>query len=132
MLVRGQLTAADYLDGSAAATSTEVETLRQKIACVEDKQLTADYHDPAKRTIANALTVELDGGETLEEVLVEAPLGHRLRREEAKPEIMSKYERHLRGALEAGPVQELLGIGGDYERLVGMEVDEYMDHYHRP
>jgi 2-methylcitrate dehydratase len=95
MLVFNRLEATDYTDGGEAATSQLVESLRQRIACVEDPQLTKDYHDPSKRTIANALTVTLKDGTVLDEVLVEAPLGHRLRREEAKPEILSKFKRHI-------------------------------------
>ena len=33
-----------------------------KWICVEDTQFTKDYHDPEKRSIANALTVELNDG----------------------------------------------------------------------
>jgi 2-methylcitrate dehydratase len=95
MFVFDRLEATDYVDGGEAATSPLVESLRQRIACVEDPQFTRDYHDPAKRTIANALTVMLKDGTVLDEVVVEAPLGHRLRREEAKPEILAKYKYHL-------------------------------------
>lgn len=101
MLVFNRLEATDYTDGGEAATSPLVESLRQKIKCVEDPQLTADYHDPSKRTIANALTVTLKDGTVLDEVLVEAPLGHRLRREEAKPEILKKFERHISTHLQS-------------------------------
>merc|ERR1712072_1532287 len=59
-------------DGSEAATSPLVESLRQRIKCVEDPQFTKDYHDPSKRTISNALTVRLKDGTTLEEEVVEA------------------------------------------------------------
>jgi 2-methylcitrate dehydratase len=95
MFVFNRLVATDYTDGGEAATSPLLESLRQRIECVEDPQLTKDYHDPAKRTIANALTVTLKDGTVLDEVLVEAPLGHRLRREEAKPEILKKYKNHI-------------------------------------
>lgn len=95
MLVFDRLEASDYPDGSEAATSELVESLRKRIKCVEDPQFTKDYHDPEKRTIANALTVTLKDGTVLEEEVVEAPLGHKLRREEAKPEILKKYQRHL-------------------------------------
>jgi 2-methylcitrate dehydratase len=95
MFVFNRLVATDYTDGGEAATSPLLESLRQRIKCVEDPQLTKDYHDPAKRTIANALTVKLKDGTVLDEVLVEAPLGHRLRREEAKPEILKKYKNHI-------------------------------------
>lgn len=132
MLVFNRLEATDYTDGGEAATSPLVEDLRKRIACKEDPQLTADYHDPAKRTIANALTVTLKDGTVLDEVLVEAPLGHRLRREEAKPEILKKYKRHLEPHFSADKVQELVTLGQDASKLDNMDVDEYVDLYHKP
>ena len=129
MLVFGRLEATDYTDGSEAATSPLVESLRKKMRCVEDPQFTKDYHDPALRTIANALTVELEDGTVLDEVVVEAPLGHRLRREEAKPEILAKYKRHLEHHFSADKVKELVELGLDGKKLEGMDVDEYVDLY---
>jgi 2-methylcitrate dehydratase len=129
MLVFGRLQATDYVDGSEAATSELVESLRKKIKCIEDPQYTKDYHDPALRTIANALTVELNDGTVLDEVAVEAPLGHRLRREEAKPEILAKYKRHLEPHFAEGKVKELVELGIDGKKLEAMAVDEYVDLY---
>lgn len=129
MLVFGRLTAGDYPDGSEAATSELVETLRKTIKCVEDPQFTTDYHDPALRTISNALTVELKDGTVLEEVVVEAPLGHRLRREEAKPEILAKYKRHLEPHFSADKVQQLIDLGLDSKKLDATPIDEYVDLY---
>jgi 2-methylcitrate dehydratase len=129
MLVYGRLEATDYTDGGEAATSPLVESLRKKIACVEDAQFTKDYHDPALRTIPNALTVTLNDGTVLEEVVVEAPLGHRLRREEAKPEILAKYKRHLGPHFGEAKVKELVELGNDAKRLENMAVDEYVDLY---
>ncbi len=34
------------------------DALREKINCFEDPAFTADYHDPEKRAIANAITLE--------------------------------------------------------------------------
>ncbi|EFQ26577.1 2-methylcitrate dehydratase [Colletotrichum graminicola] len=129
MLVFGRLEATDYVDGSEAATSPLVESLRQKFKCVEDPQFTKDYHDPALRTISNALTVELNDGTVLEEVVVEAPLGHRLRREEAKPEILKKYKRHLEPHFDAGKVKHLVDLGLNPKELEATPVDEYVDLY---
>ena len=129
MLVFGRLHATDYTDGSEAATSPLVEELRRSISCVEDAEFTRAYHDPNMRTIPNALTVTLKDGTVLEESVVEAPLGHKLRREEAKPEILEKFERHLGPHFEAGKVKELVELGKDKERLENMGVDEYMDLY---
>merc|ERR1712000_145385 len=129
MLVFGRLEATDYTDGGEAATSPLVESLRQKIACVEDPQYTQDYHNPELRTISNALTVELNDGTILDEVAVEAPLGHRLRRDEAKPVILEKYKRHLKPHLSESRVDELVKLSQDSGRLDKMTVDEYVDLY---
>ncbi|KAJ5783934.1 uncharacterized protein N7518_009611 [Penicillium psychrosexuale] len=129
MLVFGRLTASDYADGSEAATSPLLESLRKKIRCVEDPKFTTDYHDPTKRTIPNALTVTLNDGTVLEEVVVEAPLGHRLRREEAKPEILAKYKRHIEAHFDKARVDELLKLGWDRSQLENYDVDQYVDLY---
>jgi len=129
MFVFNRLEATDYTDSSEAAQSELVESLRRRIKCVEDPQFTADYHDPEKRTIANALRVVLDDGTEIEEEVVEAPLGHRLRREEAKPEILAKYERHLGPHFDQSRVKELVDLGNDAEKLYAMEVDQYVDLY---
>lgn len=127
MLVFNRLEATDYTDGGEAATSPLVESLRQSISCVEDPEFTKAYHNPDMRTIPNALTVTLKDGSVLEETVVEAPLGHKLRREEAKPEILAKFERHLRPHFDKGRVEHLMTLAQDKENLEGMGVDEFMD-----
>ena len=54
----GRLTAGDYEDD--IARDPRIDALRDKIVCVEDPAYTRDYHDPDKRSIANALTVEFN------------------------------------------------------------------------
>jgi len=129
MLVFNRLEASDYTDGSEAATSGLVESLRRRIKCVEDPQFTKDYHDPAKRNIPNALVVELDDGTVLDEVVVEAPLGHKTRREEAKPEILAKFKRHVTPHYDQHRVEELVALHNDQKALEEMAVDKYMDLY---
>jgi len=129
MFAFDRLEATDYVDGGEAATSPLVESLRQRIACVEDPQFTRDYHDPAKRTIANALTVTLKDGQVLEEMVVEAPLGHRLRRAEAKPEILAKYKFHLAPHYSEEHVKKLVDLGLSYKDLAETDVDTYVDMY---
>ena len=129
MLCFNRLEATDYLDGSEAASSQLLDDLRKKIKCVEDPQFTKDYHDPSLRTISNALTVTLNDGTVLDEVVVEAPLGHRLRRDEAKPEILAKYKRHLGHHFNDSQIKEFVELGTDASKLDSMEVDKYMDLY---
>ena len=129
MLVFNRLEATDYIDGSEAASSPLVESLRRRIECVEDPQFTLDYHDPNKRTMANALTARLNDGTVLHEEVVEAPLGHRLRREEAKPEILAKYKQHLEPHFPSDKVKQLVELHDDAKQLENMDVDTYVDLY---
>jgi len=64
--------------------------------CVEDATFSAEYHDPDKRFIGNALTVTLNDGTVLDEVAIDYPVGHRLRRDEGEPLLRAKFERHIR------------------------------------
>ncbi|HEY2338089.1 MAG TPA: bifunctional 2-methylcitrate dehydratase/aconitate hydratase, partial [Burkholderiales bacterium] len=82
-LLFGRLTAADYEDG--VAKDARIDRLRDKIICVEDKKFSRDYHDPKKRSIANALTVEFKDRTKLKEVVCEYPIGHKRRRKEGMP-----------------------------------------------
>jgi 2-methylcitrate dehydratase len=92
-LIFGRLTAADYEDD--VAYDPRIDALRDKIECVEDKNFTKDYHDPAKRSIANALTVEFKDGKKLKEVVVEYPIGHKRRRKEGMPVLVEKFRTNL-------------------------------------
>lgn len=92
-LILGRLTAADYEDEVAA--DVRIDALRDKITCYENAQFTTDYHDPEKRAIANALTVELKDGTVLQEVVVEYPIGHPRRRDEGIPKLIEKYKLNV-------------------------------------
>lgn len=129
MLVFNRLLATDYTDGSEAAMSELVESLRTRISCVEDPSFTESYHNPDMRSIPNALKVTLNDGTVIEEVVVKAPLGHKFRREEAKPEVLDKYKRHLGPHFDDAKIENLTKLGADKEKLESMKVDEYMDLY---
>ena len=89
----GRLTARDYEDEIAA--DPRIDALREKIVCVEDAGYSADYHDPEKRSIANAVTVEFNDGTSFAEVAVEYPIGHARRRTEGIPLLIEKYKTNL-------------------------------------
>ena len=126
-LLLGRLTAADYEDGVAA--DPRIDALRERIVCMEDPGFTADYHDPEKRSIANALTVEFDDGSALPEVVVEYPLGHRRRRAEGIPLLAAKFRAALARRFPPGRQQQILDASLDASRLEAMPVREYVDLY---
>ena len=125
-LLFGRLTAADYED--AVAADARIDALRAKVECVEEPQFTKDYHDPEKRSIANALRVELLDGTVLEET-VEYPIGHRRRREEGMPLLVEKFKTNLRRRFCAEQQERILAASLDHERLEQMPVSEYVDLY---
>lgn len=126
-LLSGRLTAEDYEDKAAA--DPRIDALRDKIVCVEDPQCTADYHDPDRRSIANALTVELNDGTVLPEVAVEYPLGHKRRRAEGIPLLVEKFRTNLARRFPARQQQAILAVSLDQARLEAMPVNEYVDLY---
>ncbi|MDE2407881.1 MAG: bifunctional 2-methylcitrate dehydratase/aconitate hydratase [Xanthomonadaceae bacterium] len=124
-LLFGRLTAADYEDDVAA--DPRIDALRARIRCVEEPQFTADYHDPDKRSIANGLTVHFKDGGTLDEVLVEYPIGHPRRRDEGLPLLEQKFRRNLARRFDAERQQRILDVALDQARLEAMPVREFMD-----
>ncbi|NYT65852.1 bifunctional 2-methylcitrate dehydratase/aconitate hydratase [Alcaligenaceae bacterium] len=126
-LIFGRLTAADYEDN--VASDPRIDALRAKIVCVEDPTLTTDYHDPDKRSIANALTLELHDGSQLPEVLCEYPIGHRRRREQGLSLLEEKFRINLARRFPAKQQQRILDVSLDLSRLEAMPVHEYIDLY---
>ena len=125
-LIFGRLTAADYED--KVAGDQRIDALRAKVQCVEEPAFTADYHDPDKRSIANALRIELTDGTILEET-VEYPIGHRRRRNEGLPLLVEKFKTNLRRRFPEEQQAQILDVSLDTERLQSMPVNEYVDLY---
>ena len=124
-LIFGRLTARDYEDNIAA--DPRIDALRERIICVEDTTFTADYHDPAKRSIANALTIEFNDGSILGEEVVEYPIGHARRREAGIPLLIEKYRTNLARIFDAPTAAKILSLSMDYETLITTPVNEFMD-----
>jgi 2-methylcitrate dehydratase len=129
-LIFGRLTARDYEDD--VASDARIDTLREKITCVEDTSYSADYHDPAKRSIANAITIELNDGTVLDEVAVEYPIGHARRRSEGIPLLIEKFKINLNRIYEKGQQDKILALSLDYDKLSSTPVNEFMDMLARP
>ncbi len=126
-LLHGRLTASDYED--AVAADPRIDALRERIECVEDPQFTADYHDPDKRSIANALSVRLKDGSTLPEVVVEYPIGHKRRRADGIPLLEAKFRTNLARRFAAKQQHAIAHASLDTARLAQMPVHEYVDLY---
>ena len=126
-LIFGRLTAGDYED--SIAVDARIDVLRDKIVCVEDTTFTTDYHDPEKRSIANALTVEFNDGSKLAEVVVEYPIGHARRRTDGIPLLEAKFKANLARQFPAKQQKTILDVSLNQAALETMPVHEYVDLY---
>jgi len=124
-LIHGRLTAADYEDN--VASDPRIDRLRAKMECVEDKTFSKDYHDPDKRSIANAITVEFKDGSKTREVVVEYPIGHRRRRKEGIPVLVEKFRTNLARRFPAKQQQAILDVALDARKLEAMPAHEFVD-----
>ncbi|KAJ3543148.1 hypothetical protein NMY22_g3247 [Coprinellus aureogranulatus] len=124
-LIFGELTSESYTD--TAAADPRIDALRAKIYCVEDKKFSVDYHDPEKRSIGNALLVELNDGTVLDEVEVEYPVGHKRRRTEGTPLLMAKFQNHIAPHFDAAHQKKILDTVTNAEELSKLPVDKFTD-----
>lgn len=126
-IIFGRLTAGDYED--VVASDLRIDALRDKIVCVEDPAFTADYHDPEKRSIANGLTVELNDGMRLDEIVCEYPIGHKRRRSDGIPLLEAKFRTNLARRFPPTQQERILAVSLDQEALEAMAVHEYVNMY---
>ena len=124
-LIFGRLTARDYED--EIASDPRVDALREKMHLREDESFTADYFDPAKRSIANAMTIEFKDGTTLGEEVVEYPVGHARRRAEGIPLLVEKFKINLNRIFDAGQQKKILDLCLDRKALEATEVKDFME-----
>jgi 2-methylcitrate dehydratase len=124
-MLKGNLTAADYED--EVAGDKRVDALRAKMECVENTQYSKDYHDPAKRSIANAIQVFFKDGSKTEKIAVEYPIGHRRRRKEGVPVLEAKFRTNLARRFPARQQKAILDLCQDQKKLETTPVNEFVD-----
>jgi 2-methylcitrate dehydratase len=125
-LLFGRLVASDYED--QVASDPRIDALRAKMETAETPQFTLDYHDPDKRSIANALRMELADGTVFEQT-VEYPIGHKRRRKEGIPLLEAKFKTNLARRLSPKRQDEILKISLNQSALEKTPVHEYVNLY---
>jgi 2-methylcitrate dehydratase len=124
-LIHGDLTAASYEDGFAA--DPRIDALRAKMRVTENPRFTADYYDPDKRAIGNAVQVFFRDGSSTARVTIDYPLGHRRRRDEGLAALEAKFRQALATRFPPPQAQRILDLCLDDERLAAMPVDAFCD-----
>jgi len=126
-LIFGELTARHYEDDVAA--DPRIDALRGKMRVVEEPRYSEEYHDPDKRSIANAVQVFFRDGSGTEKVEVEYPIGHRRRRSEGIPVLERKFREALRTRFPRGQAERIFELCKDADRLAATPVHEFVDRF---
>lgn len=124
-LIHGRLTAEDYEDDIAA--DPRIEKLREKMVVSENEQYSKDYHDPEKRSIANAMQIFFKDGSSTDKIEIEYPVGHRRRRDEGIPLLQEKFETYIKGHFDADQAQKIIDLCADQKALEDMYVTDFME-----
>lgn len=124
-LLKGNLVAEDYED--AASQNPAVDQLREKMVVMEDLRYSREYHEPEKRSIANAIQIFFKDGTSTEKVVVEYPIGHRRRRQEGFPLIISKFNNNLATCFSNQQADAITNLMQNHEALLNTSVVEFMN-----
>ncbi|CAO1632628.1 unnamed protein product [Sympodiomycopsis kandeliae] len=125
-LIEGKLEPHHYSDEYAASTP-KIDELRAKTYTEEDKEYSRSYLDANERSIGNHLTVEFNDGTSISEGAL-YPVGHARRRDEAKPLIKAKLEKHLKDqGWSQSEEQAVVSLLEDHEKLVNLNVNDFVD-----
>ena len=124
-LLKGNLTADDYED--KAASDPRIDALRDKMVVQEDKRYSADYHEPEKRSIANAIQIFFTDGSKTDKVEVEYPIGHRRRRGEGIPVLVEKFKQNVATRFPSKHARDIVELCEDKDELEATPVNEFMN-----
>ncbi|WP_287817875.1 bifunctional 2-methylcitrate dehydratase/aconitate hydratase [Idiomarina sp.] len=127
-LIFGELNA-DHYENSFHENHPVIDTIREKIQVIEDNQYSKDYHDPKKRSIANALQVFFKDGSHTDKVVVEYPIGHRRRREEGVPVLENKFKANLATRFPEHRVSSIFEHCRQQSSFEQIPVNEFMDMF---
>lgn len=128
-LIHGELRAEHYEEETAR--DPRIDRLRACTSVEENRQYSADYRDPEKRSIANSLQIFFDDGSATGEVAVEYPIGHRRRRAESLPLLFAKLRENLSGQLPRNRVDAIVELFEDRQRLERLTVPELIELFLR-
>ena len=126
-LIKGDLVAEDYED--SVANDPLVDNLREKMVIEEDLSFSKDYLDPSKRSIANSLQIFYKDGTSSDLEEVHYPIGHKNRRAEGIPILVSKFEKNLKTQFSDDRVKDIMSLFEDNEKLFNLPVSKFVDFF---
>ena len=125
-LLTGDLVAENYED-AYHDQHLSIDELRGKMLVEEDARYSKDYHDPNKRSIANAIQIFFKDGTSTDKVAVEYPIGHKRRRDEGMPVLEAKFQANLATRFIDSRCAQITALCGNQAALEQTPVNEFMD-----
>ena len=125
-LLHGNLVAEHY-DDAFHQGDPRIDALREKMEISEDKRYSTEYHDPDKRSIANAIQIFFTDGSSTERVEIEYPVGHRRRRVEGIPLLEKKFYANLQTRFPEQRCKQILALCLDQQRLEATPVNQFAE-----
>src|SRR5699024_6662965 len=126
-LLTGDLMAENYEDDYHEQHHILIDGLRRKMVVVEDSNYSKDYHDPNKRSIANAIQIFCKDGSSTGTVAVEYPNGHKRRRAEGIPVLEAKFRASLATRCIDSRCGDIFDLCDDQTPLAQTPGNEFMD-----
>lgn len=123
-LLFGDLKAHHYED--AVAVDPRIDEMRAKMRVVENEQFSRDYLDPKKRSIANGIKIHFRDGRETDWVIIEYPIGHRRRREESLPILVSKFKQNVSQRFNSRQIDAMMQTFNEQATLCSMSVIDFM------
>lgn len=123
-LIKGNLVAEDYEE--EAACDPRIDALRAKMVVNEDTHYSKDYHDPDKRSIANAIQILFKNGTKTEKVEIEYPIGHRRRRIDGIPILEQKFADALYAHYNEKKAETIIDLCSNQEWLEHVTVKDFI------
>jgi 2-methylcitrate dehydratase len=118
--------AEDYKNESPWASDANLAELRSKVHLIEDKQLTDDYMNLEKKSLASGVTVFFTDGTVSEEILVEFPVGH-VRNPETAAVVKEKFRKNIALKFSNEEAVEIL----EAVEMPDMGISEFVDLFVR-
>ncbi|WP_138751284.1 bifunctional 2-methylcitrate dehydratase/aconitate hydratase [Paenibacillus sinopodophylli] len=124
-LLYGSLTADHYEDD--VSLDPRIDELRSKMITAHEPSFSADYLNPDKRSIANAVQLFFVDGTSSERIEIAYPVGHRRRRHEGIPLLQHKFESSLKSHFSSEQSEAILELCQNQSELESVSVPQFMD-----
>ena len=100
-----------------------INNLRKKIFVSEEPQFTKNYYEFSKRHITNSVEIVYDDNTTSNKIIIENPIGHPSRREEAIPLLKDKFCRNVESWCDTEKAIEV------WDKIINLEKDDDLNKF---